>query len=140
MSRNDWTEHIERRFAGESPTKAAPAGKPFKLRPYEPRESAVLSSILQALNFYPKVAFAHRINSGAYTVGEGAGRRFIRFGFPGCSDILGMMTDGRLLAIEVKRPSGKATEAQAAFLQQVSSHGGVAFVAHGVSELKEYLA
>jgi hypothetical protein len=145
--RAEWTDHIERRFAGEArpypgevAARRAPVAKPFKLTPYEPRESAVLASIMQALAFYPKVAWHARMNSGSYTVGEGAERRYIRFGFPGCPDILGMMTDARLLAIEVKRLSGRTTEAQDAFLETVRANGGVAFVARSVDDLREYLA
>lgn len=49
----------------------------------------------------------------------------------GCSDILGQMKDGRLLAVEVKRPgwSGPTDareHAQAAFLEKVRRFGGVA--------------
>jgi hypothetical protein len=140
--REAWTEHIERRFKGEAEAKA----KPFKLQPVEPRESAVLASILQALAFYPKVAWWERVNNGAYTVGEGSERRYIRFGFTGCSDIIGQMKPrregdaGAFLAIEVKRPSGATTEAQDAFLEMVRTHGGVAFVARSVDDLREYLA
>jgi hypothetical protein len=138
--RLDWTEHINRRFAGETPVKpAAPAGKPFKLTPYEPREAAVLSSILQALAFYPKVAWYERINSGAYTVGEGASKRYVRFGFEGCSDIIGQLKDGRFLAIEVKRAAGTLSKAQSAFLERVRGNGGIAFVARSISDLKEKL-
>lgn len=105
----------------------------------EPKEASVLASVLQALNFYPSVVFAHRFNSGAYAVGEGKARRFIRFGFPGCPDILGMLRGGRLLAIEVKTTSGRVSEAQAAFLEAVSAHGGLSFVARSVDDLKQHL-
>jgi VRR-NUC domain len=138
--RAEWTDHIERRFAGEGAAKAAPVGKPFKLTPYAPRESAVLASVLQALAFYPKVAWYERMNSGAYTVGEGADKRYIRFGFPGCPDILGMLKSGTLLAIEVKRDLGRVSDQQEAFLHMVNANGGCGFVCRSVSDLREYLA
>ena len=105
-------------------------GPPKKLRLTrpDPKEAAILSSVLQALNFYPRVIFAHRFNSGAYSVGEGKGRRFVRFGFEGCPDILGMLKGGSLLAIECKTATGSLTDHQARFLEMVRENGGVGFV------------
>jgi hypothetical protein len=51
---------------------------------------------------------------------------------PGVSDILGILKDGRFLAIEVKRPGGKATPAQLEFIENININGGVAFVADNV--------
>lgn len=112
----------------------------FKLRPWEPNEADVLASILQALPYYRNVSWFSRMNSGAYVVGEGKDKRFIRYGFEGCPDILGMMKGGRMLCIEVKKPSGRLREAQAAFISKVSSQGGVAFVARSVDDLRTFLS
>lgn len=66
------------------------------------------------------------------------GRRFVRFGWKGCSDLLGMMRDGRLLAVECKAAKGKMRAEQAGFLPLVRRFGGVAFLAHGCrDELRE---
>ena len=116
-----------------------PPPKKMKLTRPEPAEAAILASVLQALNFYPSVIFAHRFNSGAYVVGEGKARRFIRFGFPGCPDILGMIRGGRMLCIEVKSPTGKLTDHQERFLDMVRANGGVGFVARSIDDLKEHL-
>lgn len=84
-----------------------------------------------------------RINSGA-AQGEYKGvKRLIRFVWwwalgiakksAGVSDVLALR-DGRLFAIEVKRP-GKAnntSEAQDEFLAAVNRHGGVGIVADSV--------
>jgi len=116
--------------------KAAEPIPPAKLRltKYEPKEALILASILDALGFCREVAWAERMNSGAYVIGEGIDRRYVRYGFPGCPDILGQMADGRLLAIEAKRPSGILTPAQAAVLDRISSAGGVAGVCRSVDE------
>ena len=106
----------------------------------EPKEAAILASVLQALNFYPSVIFAHRFNSGAYAVGEGKARRFVRFGFQGCPDILGMLKGGKLLAIEVKSHLGLVSDHQERFLDMVRANGGVGFVCRSVSDLKQHLA
>ena len=109
--------------------------KPLKLTRPEPTEAIVQSSILKALALHPAVAWHGRFNSGASTVGEGKALRFVRYNtVAGCSDILGQLIDGRFLAIEVKRPSGKVTPDQAVFLAKVQKNGGVAFVARSVDE------
>jgi hypothetical protein len=61
--------------------------------------------------------------------------RMIRFGVVGGSDILGVLSDGRALAIEVKTASGKVTPAQESFLSRVRECGGVAFVARSVDDV-----
>ncbi len=98
----------------------APERAPNKLL-----EAAALSEVLKALRGHAAVAWAQRQNTGAAKVGG----RFVRFGWKGCSDILGMMRDGRLLACEVKAPKGKLRAEQAEFLSLVQKHGGVGFVA-----------
>jgi len=88
-------------------------------------EAAALCEVLKALNAHPAVSWCERMNSGAARVGG----RFIRFGFTGCPDVLGMLTDGRLLGVEVKGPTGKLRTEQAFMLERIRSGGGVAFVA-----------
>ncbi len=88
-------------------------------------EAAALVEVLKALRAHPLVAWAHRVNSGAAKVGG----RFIRFGWPGCPDVLGQLKDGRLLGVEVKAKAGKLRPEQAVFLERIRGAGGVAFVA-----------
>lgn len=65
------------------------------------------------------------------------------FHINGVADILGVMPNGKILAIEVKSRSGKLSQAQKTFLLNVKKQGGVAFVARSISkvmfELKEFL-
>jgi len=89
-------------------------------------EAAALMEVLKALRSNSAVAWCERQNSGAAQVGG----RFIRFGWRGCSDVLGMMKDGRLLAVECKAPGGRLRPEQKEFLLLVRRFGGVAFVAH----------
>ena len=89
-------------------------------------EAAALCEVLKALNAHPAVAWCERMNSGAARVGG----RFIRFGFTGCPDVLGQLTDGRLLGVEVKAPKGTLRPEQAVMLERIAGAGGVAFVAH----------
>ncbi len=58
---------------------------------------------------------------------------------PGVSDILGVLKDGRILAIEVKSPKGKVSPHQQVFLDRINENGGLAFVAHSIEEVEEQL-
>ena len=89
------------------------------------KEAAALLEVLQALRTHPAVAWAMRMNSGAGRMGA----RFVRFGWPGCPDVLGQLKDGRLLGCEVKGPTGRLRPAQVVFLERIRAAGGVAFTA-----------
>jgi hypothetical protein len=80
--------------------------------------------------------FHWRNNTGVTRIG----RRFIRFGYPGSSDWLGICPDGRFLAVECKRPEGgRLTAKQRDFLDCIRRYGGVALVVTGVNDLLEKL-
>lgn len=77
--------------------------------------------------------FCWRNNVGCAKIGN----RFMRFGLKGSSDILGIMPDGRFLAVECKREKGgKLSEEQSAFLDAIRSRGGLAICANSVHELE----
>lgn len=57
---------------------------------------------------------------------------------PGVSDILGCY-QGRFMAIEVKRPGRKATDAQRRFIDNVNDAGGIGFVADSIEDVVEGL-
>ena len=103
-------------FGFESPTTGRTNNRP---------EAAALAEVLRVLRHHPAAAWVERQNSGVARIGG----RFVRFGWAGCSDLLGMMQDGRLLAVECKAPAGKVRAEQAEFLSLVRRFGGVAFVA-----------
>ena len=94
-------------------------------------EAAALVEVLKAVRTHPLVAWAERQNSGAAKVGG----RFIRFGWPGCPDVLGQMKDGRLLGVEVKSRTGCLRPEQAVFLERIRGAGGVAFVARDLRDV-----
>lgn len=115
--------------------------KPFRLKTLAPSEHQVQTACLQYLAVCPSVAWAERINTGAVKIPGEPGRkpRFVRYGFPGCSDIIGQLKDGRFLAVEVKSRTGRATEAQAAFLKRVATSGGVSGVVRSTGDLQALL-
>lgn len=99
------------------------------------KEDVVLRSCLEWLRL--NGIYSWRNNSGAVKVG----RRFIRFGFPGSSDIIGILPGGRFLAVECKREKGGVlSDLQKDFLSNIEKNGGIAIVAHSVDELKEKLS
>jgi hypothetical protein len=81
------------------------------------------------------VAWAKRMNTGAAKL-KGF---FVRFGFVGCSDILGQLKDGRLLAIECKAADGKLSPEQRDFLDQVRRNRGVAGTARSIQDVDTLL-
>lgn len=89
------------------------------------KEAAALLEVLQALRAHPAVAWCERMNSGALRIGG----RLVRFGWPGCPDVLGQLKDGRLMGCEVKGPTGRLRPAQVVFLERIRAAGGVAFMA-----------
>ena len=89
-------------------------------------EADSLAEVMQALRTHNTVAWVRRQNTGTAKVGG----RFIKFAWTGCTDLLGMMKDGRLLAVECKRlKGGKLSIEQAHFISIVNEFGGCAFVA-----------
>lgn len=94
-------------------------------------EAAALVEVLKAVRAHPLVAWAERQNSGAVRNGG----RFIRFGWPGCPDVLGQLRDGRFLGVEVKAAKGRPSPEQVAFLERIRLAGGVAFIAHDLRDV-----
>lgn len=93
-------------------------------------EKQIQSQILQWLE--SQKIFHWRQNTGGmkrrYEDKNGNSKEyFVRFGYPGISDILGCHL-GRMFAIEVKRPGGRLTREQKQFLLNLRSAGGVAIV------------
>ena len=107
-------------------------------------EAALQAAILRLLDLSPQVAWAHRFNTGAHLlVSQDAQgrptRRFVRYAFPGCADILGQLIDGRLLAIEVKAPRGRMTLEQGVFLITVNTAGGLGITARALEDVQDAL-
>jgi hypothetical protein len=134
---------------------AAMSGKPrveFELPPEpkrrapakpsgEPSESDILRAIMQLLKHHPKVASHWRQNSGTFQERNRDGStRYIRANTQkGMSDIMGVLKDGRTLAIEVKSRTGRMRPGQEEFLQTIRQAGGVAGVCRSVDDAQRLL-
>ena len=119
------------------------AARPFR-RPVAPSESSAQAAVLRYLRLDRRVAWVQRFNTGAHLTEETQGngkpkRRFIRYAFPGCSDLLGQLRDGRFLAVEVKTRTGRVSATQRAFLATVERNGGVAILARSVEDVSQML-
>ena len=58
----------------------------------------------------------------------------------GVADILGILPDGRLLAIEVKSAKGRLSDHQKEFLKNVEDNNGLAIVARSLDDLHAVVA
>jgi len=94
-------------------------------------ETEIVKAILEYLR--ARGLWAERRNSRVLMLpGKGGRLRPVRFGgVKGASDIIAIGLQGRFMAIEVKRPGGKATVEQDMYLREIRRHGGLAFVATG---------
>ena len=118
------------------PKKRAPA-KPSG----EPSESDILRAIMSLLRHHPKVASYWRQNSGTFAERNRDGStRYIRANTAkGMSDIMGVLKDGRTLAIEVKSRTGRMRPGQEEFLATIRQAGGVAGVCRSVDDAQRLL-
>lgn len=97
-------------------------------------ETDLVRAILEYLHLRGITAW--RNNTGAYK----AGKRFIRFGYVGSGDILGVIPPtGKLLSIECKTKKNKPSHKQEEFMELVVRAGGIAFVARSIEDVQDGL-
>lgn len=99
--------------------------------PKPPREAAIQAAIREALGREADLTL-WRNNVGLAQHGEHA----VRYGLiEGSADLIGVLAPtGRFVALEVKRPKGRTTEAQELFLALVRRRGGFAAVVRSVED------
>lgn len=115
--------------------------EPFDLTHLVPLERDIQASILRYLAWDNRVAWVRRFNTGAHVIDDTKKdgtptRRQVKYGFPGCADLLGQLVTGQLLAIECKRPGGRKRPEQREFLAQVRAAGGLGFFATSIDEVR----
>jgi hypothetical protein len=97
------------------------------------REKVLIDDILCYLRTLGILAW--RQNTGAMKIQN----RLVRFGIHGMSDIIGILPDGRFLAIEVKTGNNRPTLYQKDFLNRIKDNNGVAIVAYSVEDVEKVL-
>lgn len=101
-------------------------------------ETDLVRAILKYLHV--RGILAWRQNTGAVSFQDRGRSRFVRFGLPGISDIIGVLPDGRFLAIEVKLLANKKpTHKQQDFIDSINGSNGVAFVATSIDDVEAKL-
>lgn len=107
-----------------------------------PSETEIQESILDYLQQRPDVIFAFRCNSGKVQVlpNYSGGRPYwLQLAPKGTADIIGMMDNGRFLAVEVKKGKAQPSKEQKEFINLIRKGGGVAIVANGVERCQDRL-
>ena len=98
-------------------------------------ESEILKECLSVLK--EMKIFCWRQNTGAFQTKNGG---FFRSSMAGISDILGILPDGRFLAVECKREKGGIlSDKQIEFLGNIDKNKGVSIVARDSEKLREIL-
>ena len=94
-------------------------------------ESSVLHDCMRVMK--RRGIFFWRQNTGAFKVDN----RFFRSSIAGVSDIIGVLPDGRFIAVECKREiGGRVSEKQQRFIDNVNNNNGLALVVHSAYELQ----
>ena len=100
-------------------------------------EMDIQNSILEFLSY--KGIFAWRQgNHSVFDEKRKIYRRKSRFELAGISDILGVLRDGRILAIEVKRDAkASVSQEQKSFIESINDHGGIGLIAWSIEQVEE---
>jgi len=145
MLRNQQTESLYAALAGKPVREIDIPPEPKRRAPSkpsgEPSEADILRAIMQLLKRHPRVAQCWRQNSGTFAERNRDGStRYIRANTQkGMSDIMGVLKDGRTLAIEVKSRIGRMRPGQEEFLATIRQAGGVAGVCRSVEDAQRLL-
>jgi len=146
MLRNQKTEALYAALAGRPVREIELPPEPKKRAPRkpstEPSEAEILRAIMALLKRHPRVAQCWRQNSGTFAERNRDGSmRYVRANTAkGMSDIMGVLRDGKTLAIEVKSRTGRMRPGQEEFLATIRAAGGVAGVCRSVEDAVALLA
>jgi hypothetical protein len=102
-------------------------------------ENQVKNAVLAYLKMRGIMAWSNNSGAGNIVDQRRGTCRFIRFGLPGSSDIIGILDGGQFLAIECKTKEGRLSDLQQVFLDDIRLRGGIAFVARGIEDVDREL-
>jgi len=91
---------------------------------------------------FPRMVIWVNSNTGVFDPKtRGFRKRTGRYYPNGISDLLGVLPDGRFLAIELKAgKSSRATKEQIVFIDRINNAGGLAFVARSSDDCEKFMA
>lgn len=102
------------------------------------KETDIQNAILEYL-WYNKIFAWRNNNTPVYDVGGNRFRRMPKWSMKGVSDILGVLPDGKFLAIEVKRKGAYPSKEQKKFMQGITDSGGRAILARSIEDVRQSL-
>lgn len=92
-------------------------------------EKTVVDSVLKVSKCF---GFFWRNNTGAMPTPSGG---FIRFGYPGSSDIIGVI-NGKIVCIECKRSKAKQSKSQIKFEKLINNNKGIYILVKGLKDME----
>ena len=98
----------------------------------EESEQNIQKAIIDYLRIKKYVVFKHHSTGSTIRNNQAV---FFKHGDRGISDIIACSPKGQFVAIEVKRPKGKVSDDQLAFIKAVILNGGTAFIAHSIDDV-----
>ena len=104
----------------------------------QPTEKEIENAILDYLALLPGCYWKNN-TVGVYDPIKKVHRKPGKHHRNGVSDILGVDSSGRFIAIEVKTLKGRVSENQKLFLEDINKHGGLGFVARSVDDVRREL-
>jgi hypothetical protein len=99
-----------------------------------PRESEIQAAVIDFLEASGCVVI--RVNSGLLPRADGGRMQCSTSSIGTCSDLLVCPPGGQFFSVEVKRPGGRPTARQSAFLDAVRDRGGIAAVVTSIEDAR----
>ena len=104
------------------------------------KETDIMNAIIEYL-LWKKFYVWRSNNAPIFDITRKVFRAMPKHALTGVADIIGVLPDGRFLAIEVKADENKKpTEAQQEFLNNIMDRHGIAFVAYCLPDVEKYLS
>lgn len=136
MQSNRWDQAIANMMGKPAKFQEPVPEKRVYTKSNEIPESQILKAVLALLKHHPKVAKVWRQNSGVFQMGD----RYVRANTAkGMADIMGILKDGRTLAVETKSRLGRVEQHQWDFLKSINDAGGLAGVCRSVEDAVKLL-
>ena len=85
-----------------------------------------------------KGVFCWKNTTGGFFDGKRFRKHSSKYAINGTSDILGILSQGQFLAIEVKSDKGIVSKEQDAFISTIKANGGIAFIARSLDDVMCY--
>ena len=106
------------------------------MKPRIPLEKEIQAKISQLLDYHHIFHWVQK-TQGTYDPRKKVFRKSAMK--KGVADICGLLRNGRMFCIEVKRPGGILSDEQYIFLADINRNGGIAFMANNLEIVKEKL-